>query len=202
MNLTTLASVIRLLEIAEVDLAADTEAQLEAKIAEVSARAAAFCNREFERVERESYHDGGGQYLYLTERPVQEVAEILYSSVWEWDSATEYGTSDYALINARAGMIGYKGGGCWPVGAKAYKVTYTGGYDPPENDNFSEDGYTAIPSDLEGAICQQVVYEWRRRNDPGLNSVSLPDGTINKMQVGEWLESVERTLRRYRVRPG
>jgi hypothetical protein len=32
--------------------------------------------------------------------------------------------------------------------------------------------------------------------------VSLPDGTINKMDVGEWLESVEKTLKRYRIRPG
>ena len=111
---------------------------------------------------------------------------------------------NYALINAKAGMIGYKGGGCWPAGAKAYQVTYTGGYDPAPAEGATPDvDYVAIPADLEGAICQQVVYEWRRRNDPGLSSVSLPDGTINKMQVGEWLESVESTLKnRYRVRPG
>ena len=43
---------------------------------------------------------------------------------------------------------------------------------------------------------------WRRRNDVGIRSVSLPDGTINKMDVGEWLEGVKTILNRYRVRPG
>jgi hypothetical protein len=82
-------------------------------------------------------------------------------------------------------------------------VTYTGGYDPaPAYGEAEPEGYVPIPADLEGAVCQQVAYEWRRRNDPGLQSVSLPDGTINKMQVDEWLKSVEQTLRRYRVRPG
>jgi hypothetical protein len=202
MNLTTLTSVSQLLEIVETDLDPNMQAQLEAKISEVSRRAAAFCNREFERVERVSYHDGGSGYLFLTETPVQEIAEILYSSVWEWESATEYTTSNYALVNAKAGMVGYKGG-TWPAGAKAYQVTYTGGYDPaPAYGGAEPEGYVPIPADLEGAVCQQVAYEWRRRNDPGLQSVSLPDGTINKMQVDEWLKSVEQTLRRYRVRPG
>lgn len=201
MDLTTIESVQQLLGETET-LDVDVQAQLEAKIAEVSARAMHFCGREFERVERVSYHDGGGRFLFLAEMPVSDIAEILYSYTWEWDAATEYGTSEYALVNARAGMIGYKGGGPWPDGVKAYKVTYTGGYDPPELDSFSNEDYVAIPADLEGAVCQQVVYEWRRRNDPGLSSVSLPDGTINKMQVGEWLESVKATLNRYRVRPG
>ena len=60
MNLTTLESVIRLLAVASDEMDADTQAQLEAKIAEVSARAAAFGNRTFRREERVSYHDGGG----------------------------------------------------------------------------------------------------------------------------------------------
>ena len=71
-NLTTLESVIRLLAVNLEEMDADTQAQLEAKIAEVSARAVSFCNRTFEREERVCYHDGGGRYLYLNELPVQE----------------------------------------------------------------------------------------------------------------------------------
>jgi hypothetical protein len=187
---------------------ADTQAQLEAKVAEVSARAASFCHRTFQREERISYHDGGGRYLYLNEPPVQEITEVLYSFSWEWDVATVYGPSDYSLLNPKAGTVGFKWG-LWPEGAKALRVKATGGYDPwpPAPGEGQEapplpDGYTPIPADLEGAVCQQVVYEWRRRNDVGIRSVSLPDGTINKMDVGEWLESVEQTLKRYRIRPG
>lgn len=202
MNLTTLASVVRLLEIDPAEMDEEAQSQLEAKIAEISARACGFCNRTFRREERVSYHDGGGRYLHLTELPAQEIVEVLYSFSWEWDAATVYGPSDYALINPQSGLVGFKWG-YWPEGAKALRVKFIGGYDPaPGEGETPPAGYTPIPSDLEGAICQQVVYEWRRRNDVGIRSVSLPDGTINKMDVGEWLESVEKTLKRYRIRPG
>lgn len=202
MNLTTLESVARLLELVISDLDEDTRSQLEARIAEVSARAGGFCNRTFQREERLSYHDGGGRYLYLTETPVQEIVEVLYSFSWEWDAATVYGPSDYALINPKSGLVGFKWG-YWPTGAQALRVKAIGGYDPaPAEGDTPPAGYTLIPADLEGAVCQQVVYEWRRRNDAGVRAVSLPDGTINKMDVGEWLESVEKTLKRYRIRPG
>lgn len=201
MDLTTLASVALLLaeDLAQMD--PDKQAQLTAKITEVSVRAAKFCNREFERVERLSYHDGGGRYLYLPELPVQSIAEVLYSVEWDWDGATVYGPSDYALLSPKAGMLGFRWG-YWPDGANALRVKSTGGYDPaPADPDNMPEGYVPIPADLEGAICQQVVYEWRRRNDPGISSVSLPDGTINKMQVDEWLEAVKQTLLRYRIRP-
>lgn len=202
MNLTTLESVARSLEMNISEMDADTKAQLEAGIAEVSARAGGFCNRTFQREERVSYHHGGGRYLYLNEVPVQAIKEVLYSFSWEWDSAIVYAPSDYALVNPKSGMVGFKWI-YWPAGQYALRVTYTGGFDAtPVDGQDPPAGYAPIPADLEGAICRQVVYEWRRRNDVGIRSVSLPDGTINKMDVGEWLESVEKTLKRYRVRPG
>lgn len=202
MNLTTLESVLLLLGNTSEETEEDTQAQLEAKIAEVSARAATFCGRTFEKAELVSYHNGGGRYLYLSVLPVAEIAEIVWAPDWDWDAGMVYGASDFALIGG--GMVGCKSGS-WPSGDKAIRVTYTAGYDPaPAEEGEPDEDYTPIPADLEGAICRQVVYEWRRRNDPGLNSVSLPDGTINKMQVDEWLDDVEKTLRRwpYRVRPG
>jgi hypothetical protein len=201
-NLTTLESVLRLLEINPAEVEEEVQSQLDARIAEVSARAGGFCNWTFKREERVSHHDGGGRYLYLNALPVQEILEVLYSFSWEWEAATVYGPADYALINPKSGLVGFKWG-YWPEGAKALRVKFVGGYDPaPAEGETPPAGYTPVPADLEGAICQQVVYEWRRRNDVGIRAVSLPDGTINKMDVGEWLESVEKTLKRYRIRPG
>jgi hypothetical protein len=201
-NLTTLESVARLLEVDPAGMEAETKAQIEAGIAEVSARAGGFCNRAFERQERVSYHHGGGRYLYLNEVPVQTIKEILYSVSWEWEGATVYAPSDYALLSPASGLVGFKWI-YWPSGQYALRVTYTGGFDPsPAEGQNLPDGYVPIPSDLEAAVSRQVAYEWRRRNDLGIRSVSLPDGTINKMDVGEWLESVEKTLKRYRMRPG
>jgi hypothetical protein len=201
-NLTTLESVARLLEVDPAGMEAETRVQIEAGIAEVSARAGNFCNRAFERQERVSYHHGGGRYLYLNEVPVQTIKEVLYSVSWEWEGAIVYAPSDYALISPQSGLVGFKWI-YWPSGQYALRVTYTGGFDPaPADPNNPPQDYVATPADLEGAICQQVVYEWRRRNDPGLSSVSLPDGTINKMQIDEWLKAVEKTLLRYRIKPG
>ncbi len=202
MNLTTLESVARLLEVDPAEMEAETKAQIEAGINEVSARAGTFCNRTFHREERVSYHHGGGRYLYLNEVPVQAIKEILYSFSWEWESALVYAPSDYALVNPKSGMVGFKWI-YWPSGQYALRVTYIGGFDPAPGDGQEPPaGFVPVPSDLEGAICRQVAYEWRRRNDTGIRSVSLPDGTINKMDVGEWLEATEKTLKRYRVRPG
>jgi hypothetical protein len=201
-NLTTLESVARLLEVDPAGMEAETKAQIEAGIAKVSARAGGFCNRDFERQERVSYHHGGGRYLYLNEVPVQTIREILYSVSWEWEGAIVYAPSDYALLSPNSGLVGFKWI-YWPSGQYALRVTYTGGFDPAPADGQNPPAdYVPIPADLEGAICRQVAYEWRRRNDVGIRSVSLPDGTINKMDVGEWLESVEKTLRRHRMRPG
>ncbi len=202
MNLTTLESVARLLELNPAEMEAETRTQIEAGINEVSARAGSFCNRTFQRSEQVSYHHGGGRFLYLNEVPVQTIKEIRYSYSWDWDSAIIYAPSDYALVEPKSGMVGFKWI-YWPSGQHALRVTYTGGFDPaPPVGQDPPAGYAPIPADLEGVICRQVAYEWRRRNDTGIRSVSLPDGTINKMDVGEWLEPVEKTLRRYRVRPG
>ncbi|MFA5111749.1 MAG: hypothetical protein WC443_10115 [Desulfobaccales bacterium] len=200
MDLTTLESVTRLLALDLDEMDAETKAQIAAKIIEISVRACGYCNRTFQRQERTSYHDGGGRYLYLPELPVQAVTEVLWAPDWDWEAATVYDTADYSLISG--GMMGFRWG-LWPWGDKSIRVRSTGGYDPaPAMGADPPEGYVPIPSDLEGAVCRQVAYEWRRRNDDGIRSVSLPDGTINKLDVGEWLESVEQTLKRYRIRPG
>jgi hypothetical protein len=61
--------------------------------------------------------------------------------------------------------------------------------------------YTPIPADLEMAARSQVAYEFRRRKDIGLESVSFPDGSIQKVSSGEFLSSVKQVLDRYRIRP-
>ncbi|MDD2900818.1 MAG: hypothetical protein PHU44_00115 [Syntrophales bacterium] len=200
MYLTTLEKVKTLLQ-GDTPLGPEADDLLSWLITAVSKRVEAFCNREFEKKERAEFHDGGGRYIYLRALPVAEIASIICSDTWDWDAASPLSGTSYAFDGA-TGMMLYRGGE-WPYGEGAVRVTYTGGFDPfLEEGAEPPEGYTPIPEDLQQAVCTQVAYEYRRRNDPGLQAVSFPDGSIQKMDVGEFLSMVKTTLLRYRRRPG
>jgi hypothetical protein len=200
MDLTTLEKVKALLE-GDTPLGPEADDLLSWLITAVSKRAEALCNREFEKKERVEFHDGGGRYIYLRALPVAEIASIICSDTWDWAGASPLSVSSYAF-EAATGMVLYRGGD-WPYGEGAVRVTYTGGFDPlPVEGAGPPEGYTPIPEDLQQVVCTQVAYEYRRRNDPGLQAVAFPDGSVQKMDVGEFLSSVRNTLLRYRRRPG
>ncbi|MFZ5451464.1 MAG: hypothetical protein ACOZF2_06295 [Thermodesulfobacteriota bacterium] len=200
MDLTTLTRVKELLQ-GDTALSPEADTLLSWLITAVSKRAEALCNREFEKKERVEFHDGGGRYLYLRALPVAEIASIICSDTWDWAGASPLSVSSYAFDGA-TGMVLYRGGD-WPYGEGAVRVIYTGGFDPFLEEGVEPpDGYTSLPEDLQQAVCTQVAYEYRRRNDPGLQAVAFPDGSVQKMYVGEFLSSVRNTLLRYRRRPG
>jgi len=195
MDLTTLAKVKALLELTETDW----DSLINELIGAVSQRSASYCNRDFERKSRTEYHDGGGQYLYLKGLPVAAIESIHGSDTWEWEAGNLIPAGDYQLLSA--GMVAYRY--CpWPYGYKALKVTYTGGYDAfYEGEGSPPEGYNPVPDDLEMAARTQVAYDFNRRKDVGLESVSFPDGSIQKVNSGEFLPSVKAVLDRYRIRP-
>jgi hypothetical protein len=200
MNLTTLEKVKALLQ-GDTPLGPEADDLLGWLITAVSRRADAFCNREFEKKERVEFHDGGGRYIYLRALPVAEIASIKCSDTWDWAATSPLSVISYAF-DAATGMVLYRGGD-WPYGEGAIRVTYTGGFDPlPDEGTEPPAGYLPVPEDLQQAVCTQVAYEYRRRNDPGLQVVAFPDGSIQKLDVGEFLSAVKNTLLRYRRRPG
>jgi hypothetical protein len=195
MDLTTLAKVKALLELTETDW----DALITELVGAVSERCASYCNRDFESKSRVEYHDGNGQYLYLKALPVVSIASVHGSDTWEWGTDNLIPAADYQLMEA--GMLAYRYG-AWPYGPQALKVTYTGGYDALfEGDGSPPEGYNPPPDDLEMAARTQVAYDFRRRKDIGLESVSFPDGSIQKVNSGEFLPSVKSVLNRYRIRP-
>lgn len=54
-----------------------------------------------------------------------------------------------------------------------------------------------IPQKLEHSLYQQITYDWKQRRDNlGLQSVTLVDGSINKINTAEWLPNVKKALDR------
>jgi len=57
---------------------------------------------------------------------------------------------------------------------------------------------SAPPLSLKRACLEQCCYEWKQRATPGLQSVTMQDGTINKYEIGEWLKGVKEILFRFK----
>jgi hypothetical protein len=64
-----------------------------------------------------------------------------------------------------------------------------------DNDNIDK---SAPPLSLQRACLEQCCYEWKQRATPGLQSVTMQDGNVNKYQIDEWLKNVKHILERHK----
>jgi hypothetical protein len=93
-------------------------------------------------------------------------------------SSSDWWGMDYALA-----------GGGFPHGDRynTLKVQYDGGFSS-----------STLEKALKRALTKQVVYEFRRRKDPGLSSVRFPDGSIEKFSTEKFLPEVQAVFDEYR----
>lgn len=124
------------------------------------------------------YFDGGERTIYLP--------HVNVSNVRVYENSVLIPTTEYGVYPER-GVIKTDRGDRLRRGQRNIRVVYDGGY--------AED---QMPKSLRRKLLRQVSYEFRRRNDPGLSSVSAPDGSSQKFDIGEWLKDVEAELLRRR----
>jgi hypothetical protein len=190
MDLTTLAEVKEYLRTSGTPMGSDFDDLIENNIIPaVSLLIEKHCSRQFGEDTFIEYHDGGGEFFYVKNPPIVSITSIYQDEDWEWDSSHLVSATDY--INF-ANSIGYKSGK-WPVAVRSIKVTYIGGYIYIA----AEGTHFVLPNDIKYAAMLQTAYSFKRRKDIGLQSVSFPDGSIQKFDTGPLLAEVKGLLAPY-----
>jgi hypothetical protein len=90
------------------------------------------------------------------------------------------------VVNQKRGVVRMRTGEL-EAGKYSVEITYNGGYQEAN-----------VPKDLQFAVIKQSAYEFRRRKDMGIKAVGMPDGSLEKMEIDEWLPDVLKVLNGYR----
>jgi hypothetical protein len=180
MGMSILTEVKALLEITDTTF----DAILTTIIADILAKADEYMDIKYSSItDNVQYFDGGIATVYLAYTNISNL-------VFEVDDEelTEGRTEDYVLYPDE-GKVKCSTEDGFVEGLRIITATYDGGY--------AEDD---LPVSLRGALIKQIAYNFRRRKDPGLSSVTFPDGTIQKHSIDEWLKDVKKELdRRKRI---
>jgi len=189
MNLTTLAEVKEYLRTAGTPIGSDFDSLIEDSIIPgVSKTIENYCSRSFDEATYTEYFDGGGYFLYVKNPPIISITTIHLDDEWGWDISHLVDATEYMNFGSNIGC----NSGKWPYAARSLKVVYIGGYV-----YTASAGHTTLPDDVKYAAMLQVAYSFKRRKDIGLQSVSFPDGSINKFDAGPLLGEVKGYLAPY-----
>lgn len=134
----------------------------------------------------EEYDGNGKQIMYLRNYPVSGNMTIIEDDI----TLTAGNDNDYLCYNNEGRL--HRVNKTWYYGAKKILVTYTAGYN-------CTSGTITLPHDLRLAALKQIAFEFSRyqKKDWGLDSITYPDGTVARQQIG-LLRDVELVLDRYR----
>ena len=149
-------------------------------IERVSSRIEIFLNRNLLKTARTVYRNAGKRNYYLPAYPIDESAPLTVT----YDGTVRTKDTDY-FVNANDGLIEFQKAAIPTyTDPKEVVITWTGGY------AASGEGATEclnVPLDIQEAALRQSAYNFRRRKDIGISSVSMPDGTVSKSPTDSYL---------------
>lgn len=138
--------------------------------------------------------------LWLPASPVVSVDEVKEAAYGEFDDADALTEDEDFQCHYRLGKlirIGF-----WLPGENTVKVTYSGGYTPP--DVYGAEGYEAdaaevnLPADIQEAAIKQSCYVFQRRGSLGMASKASRGGSMDDVAGDDLLADVRATMQRYR----
>jgi len=155
-----------------------------------------YLNRNLLKAARTAYFDAGRIYYYLPAFPIDETATLTVTHV----TTVQTKDTDY-FVRANDGVIEFQKSSIPSyTDPKELCIVWTGGY---ANAGEGNSECLEIPVDIQDAASRQCAYNFRRRKDIGITSVSMPDGSVTKSPISTvLLPEVKDILRNYRKPAG
>lgn len=128
-------------------------------------------------------HSGGGYaMLFTTQQPITSITSIHDSYEWVWDSDTLIDSDEYGISTGNYNHISFKS-----ITLGNYvdniQVVYTA-------------GLSTVPEDIQQCMVEEVARSYKNRQEIGVTSKSLGDGSISYTAQG-LLRKTEMVLSRY-----
>ena len=158
-------------------------------VTQVSKAVESYIDRGAETVARTEYFDvePNQRIVIVGAYPISSVSSI-YNDPGREYTGTTITASDYAIYGDGRIVFDYP----LSPGARALKVTYTGGL------GATQAAVESSYPDLVEAVTLQVVHEWRRRNSLAEDTATLAQGAITVGAAMNWLPRVRAILDFYR----
>jgi hypothetical protein len=182
MDLITLAELKSFIGIT----ALDHDTLLSTCITKVSARVEEFLNRQLEKKARTQYFDAGRKNYFLPAYPIDLAAaltvvnytttQVLDTNYYVWEDAgkVEFYTAPIKVV------------------PKQIKITWTGGYASS----------VTIPDPIKLGMLMQCSFLFRKKDTIGVQSVSMPDGSLAISGSFDLLNDVKKVMHTYRRSAG
>ena len=164
--LTTLANVKEMRGIT----GAQQDAVLTALIARVSTMIESRAGRIMQTSWQEIRDGNGTSRMVLRHRPVISVAAVYMSEEQVWDSSTLLAATAYK-VDREAGILYRRNGGYLGATPQDVRIDY-------------DSGYGAVPLDVEHYAIKKVLEFFDQKDQLGITTITLKDGSITRSAQG------------------